>query len=89
LNLEQFRADRADETARRADLAADLERASALSVFGTPTIQLETGEAAYYRFSTLPESKEGKLEVWQLFQTVLRHGASIETIKRPRAGTKA
>jgi predicted DsbA family dithiol-disulfide isomerase len=89
LNLEAFRDARADETARRAELTADLERASALSVFGTPTIQLETGEAAYYRFATLPETQEGKSEAWGLFKAVLRSGSSIETIKRPRAGSKA
>ncbi|NJK45967.1 MAG: DsbA family protein [Pleurocapsa sp. SU_196_0] len=90
LNLEQFKADRAE--GKRCDarnFALDLERAAGLGVFGTPTIQLETGEAAYYRFAHLPETPEARLGAWNLFQTVLRDGATIETIKRPRAGSKA
>jgi DSBA-like thioredoxin domain len=89
LNLEQFTSDRAEESVRRTELALDLERAAALSVFGTPTIQLETGEAAYYRFAHLPETPEARREAWNLFQMVLRDGAMIETIKRPRDGSKA
>jgi DSBA-like thioredoxin domain len=89
LNLEQFTSDRAEESVRRTELALGLERAAALSVFGTPTIQLETGEAAYYRFAHLPETPEARREAWNLFQMVLRDGAMIETIKRPRDGSKA
>jgi predicted DsbA family dithiol-disulfide isomerase len=89
LNLEQFSSDRAEESVRRTELALDLERAAALSVFGTPTIQLETGEAAYYRFAHLPETPEARFQAWNLFQMVLRDGAMIETIKRPRDGSKA
>jgi hypothetical protein len=84
LNLPDFEAARADESARRSELAADLEMAGDLAVFGTPTIQLESGAAAYFRFAKLPESQLEQLALWQLYQTVLESGAQIETIKRPR-----
>lgn len=89
LDLEQFQRDLSDEDARRAELRRDLERAGELGVFGTPTIQLENGMAAYYRFATLPESPSAKLEAWELFQTVLHNSATIETIKRAKPGSKA
>lgn len=84
LDLARFEADLADEAARRATLAADLEDASALAVFGTPTFQLDSGEAAYFRFASLPETREDAEAAWRLYTDVLRSGASIETIKRPR-----
>jgi DSBA-like thioredoxin domain len=84
LDLSAFKVALADEAARRAELAIDLEAAGKLGVFGTPTIQLETGDIAYFRFSNLPESQEAKLEAWKLFEGTLTSGARIETIKRAK-----
>lgn len=89
LDLERFVADQRDEAARRAELNRDLERAGQLGVFGTPTIELESGAAAYYRFATLPETSEAKLEAWKLYQTVLSSDATIETIKRTKPSSSA
>ncbi len=89
LDVERFRADRANVDARRAELAADLERAAALSVFGTPTVQMESGVAAYFRFAKLPETLDGMQAAWGHFQSVVSDQAQIETIKRTRAGSKA
>jgi predicted DsbA family dithiol-disulfide isomerase len=84
LDLPAFEAARADESTRRAELATDLELAGELAVFGTPTIQLASGAAAYFRFAKLPENKQEQQALWQVYQTVLESGAHIETIKRPR-----
>jgi predicted DsbA family dithiol-disulfide isomerase len=84
LDMSAFKAAMADDTARRAELAIDLEAAGKLGVFGTPTVQLETGDIAYFRFSNLPESQEAKLEAWKLFEGTLTSGARIETIKRAK-----
>jgi predicted DsbA family dithiol-disulfide isomerase len=84
LDLAAFEAARADEHARRAELASDLEMAGELAVFGTPTIQLESGAAAYFRFAKAPESLQEQQALWQVYQSVLESGAQIETIKRPR-----
>ena len=84
LDMDAFKAALKDEPARRAELAIDLEAAGKLGVFGTPTIQLETGDIAYFRFSNLPESQEAKLEAWKLFEGTLRSEARIETIKRAK-----
>ena len=84
LDMNAFKAALKDESARRAELAIDLEDAGKLGVFGTPTIQLETGDIAYFRFSNLPESREAKLEAWKLFEATLTSEARIETIKRAK-----
>jgi predicted DsbA family dithiol-disulfide isomerase len=55
LDLEQFQRDLADEPARLKELAADLDAADEIAVFGTPTFVLESGNAAYFRFKNLPE----------------------------------
>ena len=89
LDLERFAADQRDETARRADLSRDLERAGRLGVFGTPTIQLENGKAAYFRFATLPDTKADQQAAWELFLNVLNSDATIETIKRAKPGSSA
>jgi predicted DsbA family dithiol-disulfide isomerase len=84
LDLSAFNAALADEAARRTELAADLEAAGKLGVFGTPTIQLETGDIAYFRFSNLPNTKAEKRKAWKLFEGTLTSGARIETIKRAK-----
>jgi predicted DsbA family dithiol-disulfide isomerase len=84
LDVAAFEAALADEPARRTELAADLEMAGELAVFGTPTIQLESGAAAYFRFGKLPETKSEQQALWQVYQNVLESGADIQTIKRPR-----
>jgi predicted DsbA family dithiol-disulfide isomerase len=84
LDLSAFQAALADQSDRRSELATDLEQSGELAVFGTPTIQLESGAAAYFRFANLPETKAEQLTLWQLYQSVLESGAGIETIKRPR-----
>jgi predicted DsbA family dithiol-disulfide isomerase len=84
LDLPAFQVALANQAARRAELATDLEMAGELAVFGTPTIQLESGAAAYFRFAKLPEEKSAQQALWQIFQSALESGAQIETIKRPR-----
>ncbi len=84
LEISAFQEARADETNRRAELEADLQMAGNLGVFGTPTVQLESGAAAYLRFAQLPESLAEQQSLWALFQQTLEHPARIETIKRPR-----
>ncbi len=84
LNLEQFKHDLSNEPARLKELAADLNAADEIAVFGTPTFVLESGNAAYFRFKNLPESIQEKVALWNLYTTVLEHDAVIETIKRPR-----
>lgn len=84
LDLEQFRRDLLDEPARLRELGADLDDADEIAVFGTPTFVLESGNAAYFRFKTLPESLEEKIALWNLYTSVLEDDAVIETIKRPR-----
>lgn len=89
LDLERFTADQRDETARRSELSRDLERAGQLGVFGTPTIQLEDGKAAYFRFATLPSGKAAQQAAWELYLNVLNSDASVETIKRAKPGANA
>jgi predicted DsbA family dithiol-disulfide isomerase len=89
LDLAQFESDLGNEAVRRAELARDLTLAGELGVFGTPTVQMEDGRAAYFRFAELPESTSAKLEAWNLFQSVLLNSATIETIKRAKPGSKA
>lgn len=85
LDLEQFESDLADDEATlRANLADDLDAAARLGVFGTPTFVLDSGDAAYFRFAKLPESREGAEQAWQLYQDVLHSGVRVETVKRPR-----
>lgn len=84
LDLDRFHADLADEAGLRAELAADLDAAAALGVFGTPTFVLESGDAAYLRFGTLPGTAEDARRLWETYVTVLTSDARIETIKRPR-----
>ena len=89
LDLKRFAADQRDEMARRVDLSRDLERAGQLGVFGTPTIELDGGKAAYFRFATIVDSKAAQQEAWELFLSVLSSDASIETIKRAKPGSSA
>lgn len=84
LDVDQFQSDFADEAARRTELAYDLEQAGKLAVFGTPTIQLPSGNAAYFRFAKLETEPQAALELWDTFVKVLDSEARIETIKRPR-----
>ena len=89
LDLERFAADQRDDAARRSELSRDLERAGQLGVFGTPTIELETGKAAYFRFGTLPEGKVAQRAAWELYLSVLNSDATVETIKRAKPGSSA
>ena len=89
LDLERFTVDQRDDAARRVDLSRDLERAGQLGVFGTPTIQLEDGKAAYFRFATLPDGKAAQRAAWELYLNVLNSDASVETIKRAKPGANA
>lgn len=89
LDLERFATDLRDDAARRIDLSRDLERAGQLGVFGTPTIELETGKAAYFRFATLPDNQAARQAAWELYLSVLNSDASIETIKRAKPGANA
>ncbi len=89
LDLERFATDQRDEAARRADLGGHLERAGQLGVFGTPTIQLQDGKAAYFRFATLPEGKAARQAAWELYLSALNSEAGIETIKRAKPGANA
>ncbi|MDX2005297.1 MAG: DsbA family protein [Meiothermus sp.] len=84
LGVGRFQDDLAEEAARRGELAKDLEQAGELAVFGTPTIQLPGGQAAYLRFANLTTEPEAALRLWGQFVGVLESGAHIETIKRPR-----
>ncbi len=84
LNLEQFKADFADLDARRHEIAKDLDAADEIAVFGTPTIVLESGNAAYFRFANLPTDPEAQQQLWETYVAVLENPAKIETIKRPR-----
>jgi protein-disulfide isomerase len=84
LDLNAYTQARAEIAARNAELATDLKTAGELGVFGTPTIQLESGDIAYFRFDKLPESQEGKLESWQIFKNTLLNEARIGTIKRAK-----
>ncbi|WP_027481837.1 DsbA family oxidoreductase [Deinococcus pimensis] len=84
LDLARFEADLADEAGLRAELARDLDAAAQLGVFGTPTFVLDSGDAAYLRFSELPGSEEDARRLWSTYEAVLTSGARIETIKRPR-----
>lgn len=84
LEPERFARDRADEAARRSDLAADLGAADDLAVFGTPTFVLPSGHAAYLRFRELPATPEAAVALWRLYEAVLESPAGIETVKRPR-----
>lgn len=84
LDLARFEMDRQDEAGLRAALRADLEAAATLGVFGTPTFVLDSGDAAYLRFVTLPGTPDEARDLWGLYTRVLTSGARIETIKRPR-----
>jgi len=89
LDLERFMADLEDEEDRRIELGRDLEDAGELAVFGTPTFVLPSGDAAYFRFTQLTTEPELAINLWQLYTAVLHNGAHIETIKRPRKGSRA
>jgi predicted DsbA family dithiol-disulfide isomerase len=84
LDLARFAENRRDEAALRGTLRADQDEARALGVFGTPTFVLPSGEAAYYRFERLTRDPVTAREWWNLYCTVLQHGAGIGTIKRAR-----
>ena len=84
LDVDKFQVDFADEAARRTELGHDLEQAGELAVFGTPTIQLPSGNAAYFRFAKLETEPQAAVELWDTFVKVLDSQARIETIKRPR-----
>ena len=84
LNLEQFKADSSDIDARRLEIAKDLDAADELAVFGTPTVVLESGNAAFFRFAKVPETLPEQQQLWDLYVSVLESPAHIETIKRPR-----
>jgi predicted DsbA family dithiol-disulfide isomerase len=84
LNLEHFKADMVDVAARRFEVAKDLDAADEIAVFGTPTIVLESGNAAYFRFANLPTDPEAQQQLWDTYVAVLENPAKIETIKRPR-----
>ncbi|BDP43513.1 hypothetical protein DAETH_34820 (plasmid) [Deinococcus aetherius] len=84
LDLDQFARDLADDTGVREELGAELRDAAALGVFGTPTFALPEGHAAYLRFSRLTRDPKDAQDLWSLYGEVLRSGAGVETIKRPR-----
>jgi predicted DsbA family dithiol-disulfide isomerase len=84
LNLEQFKADSGDVIARRHEVAKDLDAADEIAVFGTPTVVLESGNAAYFRFANLPTDPEAQQQLWDVYVAVLENPAKIETLKRPR-----
>ena len=84
LNLEQFKTDSSDIATRRHEIAKDLDAADQIGVFGTPTVVLESGNAAYFRFTKLPETLAEQQKLWDVYRAVLENSAHIETIKRPR-----
>jgi hypothetical protein len=84
LNLEQFKTDFNDLDKRRHEVAKDLDAADDIAVFGTPTVVLESGNAAYFRFANLPNTPEAQLKLWDTYVSVLENPAKIETLKRPR-----
>ncbi len=84
LDINAFTVARADVVARTVELGADLEEAGQLGVFGTPTIQLESGDIAYFRFEHLPQTQAAKLEAWQIFERAMLSEAGIATIKRAK-----
>ncbi len=84
LNLEQFKTDMLNLDARRQEIAKDLDAADEIGVFGTPTVVLESGNAAYLRFANLPETVLAQQKLWDLYVDVLENPAQIETLKRPR-----
>jgi predicted DsbA family dithiol-disulfide isomerase len=84
LDLDQFKADLNDALARRTEVAQDLDAADELAVFGTPTVVLESGHAAYFRFANLPTTFEEQRKLWDIYVSVLESPARIETLKRPR-----
>lgn len=84
LDVQRFELALQDETGLRDELAADLEEAAHLGVFGTPTFVLGSGDAAYFRFAHLPETREDAERLWGTYVEVLSNPARIETIKRPR-----
>ncbi len=84
LNLEQFKADMGDVAARRHEIAKDLDAADEIGVFGTPTVVLESGNAAYFRFANLPATPEEQQKLWDVYVSVLENPAQIQTLKRPR-----
>ena len=84
LNLERFKTDMADTAARFHEISKDLDAADEIAVFGTPTIVLESGNAAYFRFADLPTDPEAQQQLWDVFVSTLENPNKIETIKRPR-----
>ncbi len=88
LDLERFHTDLSDADSRRAELALELSDADDLGVFGTPTFQLESGNASYFRFSQLTTDSEKALELWKLYTGLLEAPYGIETVKRPRKAVK-
>ncbi len=84
LNLERFKSDFADTAVRRHEISKDLDAADEIAVFGTPTIVLESGHAAYFRFANLPTDPEAQQQLWDLYVATLENPAKVETIKRPR-----
>ncbi len=84
LNLEQFKTDLNDSLARRHEVAKDLDAADEIAVFGTPTVVLESGNAAYFRFANLPTALDAQQQLWDTYVSLLENPAKIETVKRPR-----
>jgi len=89
LDLERFHTDLLDADSRRLELALELEAADALGVFGTPTFQLESGGAAYFRFSELVTDPQAALELWKLYTDTLESPHGIETVKRAKRALRA
>jgi predicted DsbA family dithiol-disulfide isomerase len=84
LDIAKFQDDLSNEDLRRKELAQDLEEAGEQAIFGTPTVELPSGDAAYLRFAQLVTEPQAAVALWDTFVTVLESGAHIETIKRPR-----
>jgi len=89
LDLERFHTDLSNADSRRTELALELETADNLGVFGTPTFQLESGDAAYFRFAQLTTDPRSALELWTLYTGVLESPYGVETVKRPRKAVKS
>lgn len=83
LHLACFERDLDDPEARTA-LARDHQRATALSVFGTPTLRFASGHTAYLRLKEIPAEDDEALRLFRDVRSMLEGHPYLETLKRPR-----
>lgn len=82
LDREQFAHDLTSAEAR-ASLAQDHQEAISRNISATPTFCFESGAAAYFRFTSLPEDDNQAVQFFCDYRNIIERYPQLETIRRP------